>query len=311
MSVYTTLKFQELEGFLENYELGELITYKGISGGITNTNYFVDTTHGRYVLTIFEQLKAEDLPFYLNLTLFLNRHEVACPAPVPRIDNQLFGFLKNKPATLITCLNGAEENHPNQEQCFNVGMMLAKMHLESADFTETMPNPRYQSWWNNEAERLIDLLPKEDQLLLQDELHFLNKHMTTYLPNGIIHADLFKDNVLMYHDEVAGFIDFYYACNGLFIYDLAITINDWARTPQNKINSEQAQSLLAGYESLRPLSIQEKEYFSIAKRSAAVRFWVSRLLDFYFPAEGEMTFTKNPNDFRDLLLFHRQESIIN
>ncbi|QRN40636.1 MAG: homoserine kinase [Neisseriaceae bacterium] len=308
MSVYTTFDLKTLETFLENYSLGELITYRGISGGITNTNYFVDTTHGRYVLTIFEQLKAEELPFYLNLTLFLNQHQIACPAPVPQINGKLFGFLKHKPAILVTCLNGSAVEYPNEQQCFNVGAMLAKMHVESTYFSQTMSNPRYKLWWNNKSNQLFNLLPRNDQLLLKDELNFLNNHMIENLPNGIIHADLFRDNVLIYNNEVAGFIDFYYACNGLFIYDLAITINDWSRTQENTINIEQEKAILAGYERIRALTDQEKEYFLIAKRSAAIRFWISRLLDFHFPVSGEITFTKNPDDFRNLLLFYRQKN---
>ncbi len=306
MSVYTSVSTQDLQGFLQRYDLGELITHKGIAGGITNTNYFVDTTHGRFVLTLFETLQLAELPFFLKLKEHLNRHGVACPAPVAQKDGTLASVLCGKPAALITCLNGADVAHPNERQCFAVGAMLAKMHVAGQSFPERMDNPRGAGWWTESAEKLSVCLSPQDRYLLDNEIAHLARCYQD-LPGGIIHADLFRDNVLMYYDEVAGFIDFYYACNGTFVYDLAIAINDWARDEQTaSLHAARRAAMLAGYESVRPLTEPERVALPDAHRAAAVRFWVSRLLDFHFPAEGELTFTKDPNVFRDLLLWLRE-----
>lgn len=306
MSVYTTINLDILSKFLRDYHLGDLVSYKGILGGITNTNYFIDTTEGRFVLTIYEVLKDTELPFYLDFTRYLNQHQVACPAPVPQKNGQLFGHILNKPATLFTCLNGEEVLNPNEQQCFQVAAMLAQLHQVSGHFNQHMDNPRYHTWWTETAHKLKSKLNKYDFDLLISEINFLNNHLTENLPSGIIHADLFKDNVLMDNDKVAGFIDFYYACDGLFVYDLAITLNDWARNDKNEINTSLNAAMLLGYNSVRQLTVAEQAYLPIARRAGAIRFWVSRLLDLHFPLPGNMTFLKNPNDFRDLILFYHQ-----
>lgn len=180
--------------------------------------------------------------------------------------------------------------------------MLAKMHLAGQSFEMKMENPRYETWWRDAAQRLLPVLSREDADLLCDEMAFLADHPDTGLPRGVIHADLFKDNVLLNGNEVAGFIDFYYACDGNFMYDLAIAVNDWARTANNVLDKILADGFLRGYESIRPLSEAERDYYLVAQRAGCIRFWVSRLLDFHFPQEGEMTFIKDPNVFRDLLL---------
>ena len=170
-----------------------------------------------------------------------------------------------------------------------------------------MQNPRGKAWWTAEIERLLPLMSYVDATLLKDTVAALNAHDDSDLPHGIIHADLFKDNVLIHGDDVAGFIDFYYACQGNFMYDLAIAINDWARTDANQIDTEFQDALLQGYNSLRSLSAAEQDYLPLAQQAACIRFWVSRLLDFHFPPEGELTFTKNPDVFRDLLLKLQQD----
>lgn len=306
MSVYTAVGDDVMRDFLLRYDLGELIALKGIAGGITNTNYFVDTTHGRFVLTLFETLQLAQLPFFLELTDHLNRYQVACPAPIAQKNGRLCDVLCDKPAAIISCLNGADVSAPNEKQCFAVGRMLAKMHLASQQFPQKMANPRGADWWESVAKTLSKYLPEDDDWLLNNEIHYLQKQNKQGLPEGIIHADLFKDNVLMYYDEVAGFIDFYYACNGLLVYDIAIALNDWTRNEHNQLNPLLQAAFLGGYQSIRPLSDDEADYLPTAQRAAAVRFWVSRLWDAYFPTEGEMTFIKNPNEFRTLLLSLRQ-----
>lgn len=305
MSVYTSVSNDQMRVFLQDYAIGKFIALAGIAQGITNSNYFLTTTHGRYVLTIFEVLQQHELPFFLQLTQYLSEHGVAVPAPVARRDGRLDGTLVGKPACLVSCLAGGDTSLPNAAQCFSTGAMLARMHLAGRDFPHNMANPRHAAWWQAASVRLLPHLDAADAVLLRDEIVFQAAHPDTALPQGIIHADLFKDNVLLHGDAVAGFIDFYYACNGSFVYDLAIALNDWARTADNRLNAELAAAFVAGYQSVRPLTAAEASYLPVAQRAGCIRFWVSRLLDYHFPQAGEITFIKDPNAFRDLLLFLR------
>lgn len=253
-------------------------------------------------MTVFEVLKSEELPFFLELNQHLSLNGVACAAPIARKDGGLHSILAGKPACLVTCLNGSDTGWPTEAQCFHTGAMLAKMHLAGQDFPLKMKNPRYDGWWHDACTKLLPVLDSEDAALLQSEIAALDENLGEHLPSGIIHADLFKDNVLLNGDEVSGFIDFYYACNGNFMYDLAIAVNDWARTADNKLDPILYDAFIHGYESVRPLSDEERTYLPTAQRAGCIRFWVSRLLDFHFPQSGEMTFIKDPNAFRDLLL---------
>ena len=302
MSVYPSVSDAQMRDFLLQYDLGDFVSLQGIAQGITNSNYFLTTSTGRYVLTVFEVLKSEELPFFLELNQHLSQNGVACAAPIARKDGGLHSMLAGKPACLVTCLNGSDTGWPTEAQCFHTGAMLAKMHLAGQDFPLKMKNPRYDGWWHDACTQLLPVLDSEDAKLLQSEITALDKNLGEHLPSGIIHADLFKDNVLLNGDEVSGFIDFYYACNGNFMYDLAIAVNDWARTADNKLDPVLYDAFLHGYESVRPLSDEEGAYFPTAQRAGCIRFWVSRLLDFHFPQSGEMTFIKDPNAFRDLLL---------
>lgn len=306
MSVYTRVTEQEMRKFLRQYDLGELVSLTGIAQGVTNSNFFVVTDTGRYVLTILEVLQQHELPFFLKLKQFLSKNGVACPAPIPQKNGSLDATLCGKPACLVSCLEGADTSWPTAEQCFHTGAMLAKMHLVGKNFPMKMENPRFDRWWKDCAEKLYPVLDAQDAALLRDEIAFLDAHPDTHLPSGIIHADLFKDNVLLNGNQVAGFIDFYYACNGSFMYDLAIAVNDWARAADNTISPELSTAFMQGYESIRPLTAEEQAYFPTARRAGCIRFWVSRLMDYHFPLEGEMTFIKDPNPFRDLLLNIRQ-----
>ncbi|KPN73202.1 homoserine kinase [Neisseria sp. 74A18] len=306
MSVYTSVSDEEMRQFLNDYDLGDFVSLQGIAQGITNSNYFLTTTKGRFVLTLFETLQQNELPFFLELKQHLSKEGVACPAPVARKDGKFDSILADKPACLVTCLKGTDTSWPTAGQCFNTGAMLAKMHLAGQSFPFKMTNPRYRDWWSDAYTQLSPLLNKDDAELLKSEIEYLDKNSGDFLPSGIIHADLFKDNVLLDEQEVAGFIDFYYACNGNFMYDLAIAVNDWARTADNFLDSELQKAFIEGYESVRPLSNEERTYFPTAQRAGCIRFWVSRLLDFHFPQAGEMTFIKDPNAFRDLLLSLRK-----
>uniref|UniRef100_UPI000EFAF964 homoserine kinase n=1 Tax=Neisseria meningitidis TaxID=487 RepID=UPI000EFAF964 len=248
MSVYTSVSDDEMRGFLSGYDLGEFVSLQGIAQGITNSNYFLTTTSGRYVLTVFEVLKQEELPFFLELNRHLSMKGVAVAAPVARKDGRLDSVLAGKPACLVACLKGSDTALPTAEQCFHTGAMLAKMHLAAADFPLEMENPRYDAWWTEACARLLPVLSQADAALLCSEIDALKDNLGNHLPSGIIHADLFKDNVLLDGGQVSGFIDFYYACRGNFMYDLAIAVNDWARTADNKLDEALKKAFIGGFE---------------------------------------------------------------
>ncbi|ULJ59453.1 homoserine kinase [Wielerella bovis] len=305
MSVYTSVSDNEMRHLLTEYSLGDFHSLQGIAQGITNSNYFLHTSTGSYVLTVFETLQAEELPFFMDLTQHLSKNGVACPAPIAKKDGTLTATLANKPACIVSKLSGHDTSFPTAMQCHHTGAMLAKMHLAGTHFPQKMTNPRHSEWWTSSCEKLLPFLEKDEADLLQSEIAYLAQNPDTHLPSGIIHADLFKDNVLLNGEQVSGFIDFYYACNGSFVYDLAIAINDWARDANNHIVPELRDAFMHGYQSVRPLTREEQAYLKTAFRAGCIRFWVSRLLDFHFPAAGEMTFIKDPNVFRNLLLYYR------
>lgn len=305
MSVYTTVTESEMQQWLTRYSLGELVELKGIAAGVTNTNYFVTTTHGRYVLTVFETLKLDELPYYLKLMSHLVRHGVACPAPIADYTDNFASLLCGKPACLVSCLKGRDVDDANVAQCRAVGEMLAQMHKAGTTFPLKMRNPRGPRWWSLTASEVYAFMDPADAASLREEIHFQDRHRFDHLPSGVIHADLFKDNVLLDGDNIAGFIDFYYACNDILLYDVAIAVNDWARTPAGEIDGERARALLAGYQSVRPLSDMEQQEWPVMLRAAGVRFWTSRLLDKYKPMDGELTFTKDPKVFQKLVEDHR------
>ncbi|MFC3531695.1 homoserine kinase [Vogesella facilis] len=306
MSVYTSVSQDEMRAWLQRYALGELVELKGIAAGVTNTNYFVTTTHGRYVLTLFEVLTLEEVPYFLKLKSHLSRHGVACPAPIADHTDSFASLLAGKPACLVSCLSGQDVSQANAAQCFAVGEMLAQMHLAGNTFPLRMANPRGPAWWHRTAAELYRHMPADEAALLRDEIAVQASHRFDDLPHGVVHADLFKDNVLMDGDKIAGFIDFYYACNDILLYDVAIALNDWARLDDGSIDDALATALLAGYQAVRPLTAAEIEAWPLMLRAAAIRFWTSRLLDFYRPASGELTFTKDPGVFGRLLQAHRQ-----
>ncbi|RXZ43724.1 homoserine kinase [Crenobacter cavernae] len=308
MSVYTSVGEAELAAWLTRYSIGQLKSLKGIAAGITNTNYFVDTTHGRYVLTLFEVLALDELPYYLELMSHLARHGVACPAPIADSTDSYASLLAGKPACLVTCLTGSEVGAPSSAQCQAVGEMLAAMHEAGNTFPKRMDNPRGPAWWSATAAGLYGEMDASDAASLHEEVAFQERYRFAHLPTGVVHADLFRDNVLLDGERVAGFIDFYYACNDVLLYDVAIALNDWARGEDGNIDDDKARALLAGYQSVRPLTGDERAAWPSMLRAAGLRFWVSRLLDFYRPQAGEMTYTKDPKVFQKVVEEHRARS---
>lgn len=301
MSVFTTVTPDQLRAWLNNYPLGELRELKGIASGITNTNYFVTTDLGRYVLTLFEHNGADELPYFLDLMAYLAQHGVPCPQPVANNAGAYLGELSGKPAALVSCLRGTALETPAPQHCAEVGTFLARMHLAGQDFPATMENPRGPHWWTVTAEVVLPLLDDAQHGLLQAELAYQAGFRGADLPRGVIHADLFRDNVLFDGDRLGGAIDFYYACNDVLAYDLAITVNDWCVHADGSLDEARLQAMLAAYQTVRPLNSEERAAWPALLRAGALRFWLSRLYDFYFPKPGEMTHAKDPGHFRRVL----------
>lgn len=304
MSVYTTVTPEQLGRWLEAYSLGTLLEQQGIASGITNTNYFVTTTQGSYVLTLFEKNSAEDLPYFLGLMAHLADCGIPCPHPVARRDGGYLGTLNGKPAALVSRLRGRAVEQPDVAQCAAVGAILARMHMAGAAFRGCMENPRGPHWWKVTAEAVEPFLDATQRALLEQEIAFQSAFRNMALPRGVIHADLFRDNVLFDGAELTGLIDFYYACNDAWAYDLAITVNDWCIGEGGEADTPRLAALLEAYQAVRPLAGTERQAWPALLRAAALRFWLSRLHDLYFPQPGELTHAKDPEHFRRILSAH-------
>jgi homoserine kinase type II len=308
MSVFTTVTPEQLSAWLKRFALGDLVQLQGIATGIENTNYFVTTTHGRYVLTLFEKLTAAELPFYLNLMAHLARHGIPCPLPIAHLDNHYLGELNDKPAAIFTCVPGVDLKQVTVAQCATLGQLLAEMHIASAGYTATMENPRGHRWWEAALPKVLPHLSPEAAVLLKGEVHFQATRLHPDLPRGVIHADLFRDNVLWNGERIGGIIDFYFACTGALAYDVAITVNDWCIADDNAssgaLDDARCTALLNAYHKVRPFTDAECAAWPTLLRAAALRFWVSRLYDMYLPRAGALTHAKDPGHFERILRHH-------
>lgn len=302
MSVYTTITETELKNFLLGYNLGELAEFEGITEGIENTNYFVTTDRGEYVLTLFEVLTLKELPFYIELMAFLNEHNIPSAHPIKNNQHSYLGKLNGKPSILMQRLHGRSADQPTIAQCESIGSVLANLHVCGKYFRMNHENSRGERWRNETGKQLLSLLAEEEANLLSNELREYALHSLDALPQGIVHADLFRDNVLFEKDQLTGLLDFYNACNDCFLYDIAITVNDWCVTEQGELNFELAHALCNSYQQARQLEKSEITAWPVMLRIAAMRFWLSRLWSQYNPKEGELTFQKNPSEFKNIIL---------
>ena len=304
MSVFTTVTPAELSVWLRNYSIGDLVMLAGIPAGIENTNYLVVTTAGRYILTLFEKLQPHELPFYLELMAHLSNRGVPCPRPLANRDRQLLGTLNGKPAALVSFLPGKDLDRPTAEHCARVGAMLAGMHRAGLDYPLAMDNPRGAKWWKSVMPDVLPFLSSEDAALLREEVRFQTLNRLADLPRGVIHADLFRDNVLFDAGNVTGVIDFYFACTDALLYDVAITVNDWCLGEGGRLDGTRTAALLDAYCGIRPFTAIERNAWPVILRAAALRFWVSRLQDFHLPRPGALTHAKDPGHFRRVLSRH-------
>ncbi|MDR2209103.1 MAG: homoserine kinase [Azoarcus sp.] len=303
MSVFTSPSEEALTHWLEHYSIGRLVKFEGIKGGVQNSNFFVTTTFGRYVLTLFEDITRAELPYYLHLMAHLARHGLPVPAPIANRDNEYLSTLAGKPTILATRLAGISEAHPDSEHCAQIGSMLAGLHLAGRSYGRRQPNPRGTRWRKQTAALLRPCLSAEDAVLLDAELRFQEHAETDFscLPAGAIHGDLFRDNVLWADGFIGGVIDFYFAGYDALLFDIAVTVNDWCSLPGGELDPVRAKALLVAYHTSRPFADIERVIWPTMLRAAALRFWLSRAADRALPRAGELVLTKDPDEYRNIL----------
>ncbi len=304
MAVFTNVSEADLTAWLRDYSLGQLQELQGIASGIENTNYFVTTGNGRFVLTLFEILGADELPFYLNLMAHLARHGIPCPNPVANRHNQFLGTLNGKPACIVSRLSGKSTTTPNDLQCAAIAAMLGQMHIAGQSFSQVMPNPRGAAWCAETARQVRPFLDVQQKVLLESEVALHAQQNWALLPQGVIHADLFRDNVLLEEDRIGGLIDFYFACSDALLYDVAITVNDWCTHGDGTLDRTKTRIFLRAYHAVRPLLDSEHLAWPLMLRAAALRFWLSRLFDKYLPRDGELINAHDPVHFEQILKTH-------
>jgi homoserine kinase type II len=301
MSVFTTVERDELVAFLQHYSAGELRDYEGISDGIENTNYFVTTDQQQLVLTLFETHSFEEMGYFLDLMAHLSAHAIPSAAPLQDNDRHYLRMFKGKPAALVARLAGTSLDHPTDEQCAVLGTAMAQLHLAGRDFSEHRDNGRGHAWRMATADKIMAKLPAEEAELLASEKIFQQANRFDALPGGVIHADLFRDNVLWSGDTLTGIIDFYYACTDAWLYDIAVAANDWCVEADGSFVSSRLNALVNAYHAERAITPVEHDAWPAVVRAAALRFWLSRLHDWHFPREGEITHRKDPAAFGRIL----------
>jgi homoserine kinase type II len=309
MAVYTDVTAEDLGGFLAGYDIGELLSYKGIAEGVENSNFLVHTSKANFILTLYEKRVAvKDLPFFLGLMEHLSSRGLTCPQPVKNRAGEVLGTIAGRPAAIITFLEGLWIRRPSPIHCTGLGTALAKLHLAGLDYAPKRPNSLSLEGWHalfahcgarvHEVQR--DLKP-----LIEKELAHLDLHWPRDLPQGVIHADLFPDNVFFLGDRLSGLIDFYFACTDMLAYDVAICLNAWCFETDHAYNVTKGRNMLQAYAALRPLSVEERAVLPLLARGAAMRFLLTRLVDWFDRPPGALVRPKDPMEYFRKLRFHQ------
>jgi homoserine kinase type II len=302
MSVYTTVESKQLEQFLLRYELGKLRDLKPIVAGITNTNYYLDTERGRFVLTLYEHHNDSDLDYMLGLQQHLANQSVRCAEPVKDRYDHFFSSLNQRPAAIIQRLPGEVVTIPDRHKCSSIGAELARFHLAGREYRGRRDNPRGVEWILAALETLTPGLEKDDLQSITATLDSCREFDLDRLPGGAIHADLFHDNALFVNGELGGILDFDYACNDCFVFDIAVLLNDWCIDSEGQLVEDLVNATISAYQQQRRFETMELDALPLMLRLGALRFWLSRLYDKRFPLSGELTFIKCPEVFRQMHL---------
>lgn len=306
MSVYTAIPWRELQQLLRDYRVGTLINYQGIRDGIENTNYFVTTSEQELVLTLFETQSHEQLDYFIRLMSHLAQRSRPVAQPIADTAGHYLQTIQGKPAALVQRLPGQWVTSPTIEQCRSLGTELAHFHATAATFPLRRDNDRDLPWIELSLSQLRPHLNRDELTLLQQEVAYQKSIDIGQLPHGVIHADLFRDNALFKGDRVSGIVDLYNASHGPWLYDLAVITNDWCLT-QGRFAADLRSALLEGYQLIRPLNEAELGLWMPVLRRAALRFWVSRMVAFYYPRRGKITHTRDPEEYRQILEHYRRE----
>jgi homoserine kinase type II len=309
MAVYTDVAAEELSDFLARYDIGELLSYKGIAEGVENSNFLLHTTAGSFFLTLYEKrTRRDDLPFFLGLMAHLAQHGITCPQPVRMRDGETLATLAGRPAAIIDFLEGVWPRKPNAVHCAGIGTALAKLHLAGRDFPMRRANALSVDGWRPLFDQAADRADSVQHGLadfLRRELDHLEAHWPTDLPDGIIHADLFPDNALFLGDSLSGLIDFYFACNDRLAFDVAICLNAWCFEADHSFNVTKASAFLSAYQRERKLTQAEQEALPLLARGAAIRFLLTRLVDLLNVPPGALVKPKDPLEYVRKLRFHQ------
>jgi homoserine kinase type II len=309
MAVYTDVSAEELDAFIDGYDIGELLSYKGIAEGVENSNFLVHTSRGYYILTLYEKRVAPgDLPFFLGLMEHLFARGLTCPQPVKNRNGEMLGSVAGKPAAIITFLEGMWIRRPSAAHAAAVGEALARLHLAGAGFAPTRVNALSVRGWRPlfaAAGTRADSVQPGLHDLIAAELAHLEANWPHGLPQGVIHADLFPDNVFFLGDKLSGLIDFYFACTDTLAYDVAICLNAWCFEPDHSYNVTKGRALLAAYMKARPLTAVERDAFPLLNRGAALRFLLTRLVDWLDVPPGALVRPKHPHEYFRKLRFHQ------
>ncbi|MEA5097829.1 MAG: homoserine kinase [Burkholderiaceae bacterium] len=306
MAVFTPVSLDDLKSWITQFPLGNALAIRGIESGIENSNFFITTDKGEYVLTVFEQLTFEQLPFYLNLMRHLAQRGVLVPEPIASRTGAIVNALHGKPASVVTKLEGKWQLHPAPVHCSAVGAMLAKMHLAAHDFPMFQPNLRGIEWRRATAPIVEPYLSADDRKLLHAEMVFQDSFAASdiyhTLTVGPIHADLFRNNVMFDGDRLTGFFDFYFAGCDCWLFDVAVTVNDWCIDLESgELDTARVRAMLDAYHAVRPFTESEQQAWQPLLRAAALRFWLSRLYDFHLPRDAEMLTPHDPAHFERIL----------